>query len=355
MILLSMKVYQKKALKQISLASIVALNLFIKTKDLVISRMFWGRSNFYKNLTFSIIFSLTIFVSVSGIVAKISGTNSIDTLALSSEITTGQYDILQQGGSIETVLGIDPEVGIKFEKYTVKEGDTLESIAQNYGVSIDTIRWANKDTVSAFTNEIETGWVLSIPPIDGVLYKVKDGDNIQKIIQITGGNEFDIREFNELGANTEPNEGDILFIPNGNFYRPDIDVADIPRGVFINPLKDPSCAGYVVTRGFLSYHNGVDLAKSTGCIISAVANGYVEYAGWSNYGQGYNVVIDHGGGIKTHYYHGDGTFWVQAGQRVQQGDPIMYMGTTGNSTGVHLHFSLFKDGVAVDPEPFVPY
>jgi murein DD-endopeptidase MepM/ murein hydrolase activator NlpD len=345
---------KSKFIKSILLIKILN-NLLSKIKDALIPKMFWGRSNFYKNLTFIIIFSLTLFISLSGIVAKISGNDSLNTLALSTEITTGQYDILQQGGSIETVLTIDPNIGIKFEKYIVKPGDTLEQIAKNFGVSIDTIRWASRDVLNVFTNEIKPGWELTIPPINGVLYTVKEGDSIQKIIEETGGNEFDIREFNELGSDGIPQPGDILFIPNGNFYRPDIDVAAIPRGIFISPLQDKSCAGYNITRGFLSYHNGVDLAKSSGCIISAVANGYVEYAGWSNYGQGYNVIIDHGGGIKTHYYHGNGTFWVQTGQRVQQGDPIMYMGTTGNSTGVHLHFSLFKDGVAVDPQPFVPY
>ena len=69
---------------------------------------------------------------------------------------------------------------------------------------------------------------------------------------------------------------------------------------------------------------------------------------------GNNVQIDHGGGIITHYYHGSEVY-VRTGQRVSQGDLIMYMGTTGNSTGVHLHFTLFKNGVAVDPEGFVPF
>ncbi len=120
-------------------------------------------------------------------------------------------------------------------------------------------------------------------------------------------------------------------------------------------MQDPRCAGYVESRGFLSYHNGVDLAMWPGCPISAIASGIVVYAGWSEYGEGYNVRIDHGGGIVSHYYHGNGDIWVKKGDHVEQGQLIMFMGTTGNSTGVHLHLSLFKDNVAVDPAPYVPF
>ena len=84
-------------------------------------------------------------------------------------------------------------------------------------------------------------------------------------------------------------------------------------------------------------------------------NGTVIYSGWSSGGEGYNVRIDHGGGIVTHYYHGNGELYVKAGDKVQQGQPIMYMGTTGNSTGVHLHFSLFYKGRAIDPAPYVSF
>ncbi len=131
-------------------------------------------------------------------------------------------------------------------------------------------------------------------------------------------------------------------------------VVDIPRGVFSNPLSHPGCAGYTYSRGFTGYHRGVDLAKGSGCPIRAIATGKVEYAGWSPLA-GFNVRIDHGGGITSIYMHGNGTFWVNAGDRVQQGQEIMYMGTTGNSTGVHLHVELRKDGYAVNPAGFIPY
>lgn len=325
-------------------------------KAYVTSRMFWGRSNFYRNFTLTLMLTLTFLVSLSGLVYKISGSaESQNTFFQSDSSIVGQYDLLEQGGSIETVISIDPEIGIKIQKHVVKEGETLQSIAEDYNVTIDTIRWASSDVVNIFSNNVEEGWELSIPAINGVLYEVKPGQTMQSVINDTGGNDFDIIEFNELEPPYELVAGEFIFVPNGNLFRPDVDVTDIPRGVFTNPLSHSACSGYGFSRGFLSYHNGVDLPKAGGCPISSVANGYVSYAGWSPGGQGYNVVIDHGGGISTHYYHGDGTFWVQTGERVQQGQPLLHMGCTGNCTGTHLHFSLFKDGIAIDPAPFVPY
>lgn len=344
---------QTSRLKNLREKIILTINT---VKSYVTARMFWGRSSLYRNLSLSLMLTLTFVVSISGMVVKLSAnTVASDTLTLTDEVTTGQYDLLQQGGSIETVISIDPSIGIELQTYVVQDGDTLESIANDYNVTIDTIRWASQDTLNIFTNEVQAGWELSIPGINGVLYEIKPGDTFASIINTTGGNEFDIKEFNEIESEADLDAGDFIFVPNGNLFRPDVDVSGIPRGVFTNPLSNPDCYGYGFSRGFLSYHNGVDLSRGGGCPISSVANGYIEYAGWTSQGQGYNVIIDHGGGIKTHYYHGNGTFWVQAGERVQQGDPIMYMGTTGNSTGVHLHFSLFKNGVAVDPAPFVPY
>jgi murein DD-endopeptidase MepM/ murein hydrolase activator NlpD len=132
-------------------------------------------------------------------------------------------------------------------------------------------------------------------------------------------------------------------------------LGSLPKGTFDDPLTSPKCSGYRQTRGYTSAHNGADLAKNGGCPIRAVAAGTVTYAGWKGYGAGYTVIIDHGGGVETQYLHGDGNIWVKAGQHVSKGQDIMYMGTTGNSTGVHLHLTLKYKGVAIDPSPYIPY
>lgn len=332
-------------------------------KRRVVTRLFWGRSNFYKNITHFVIISITLAVTITGTIYGVrnSTANAQNTLS-AGETVTGQEDLLEQGGSIETVLATSSDNGgLNIINYTVQEGDSIETIAEEYNLNPDTIRSINADVGSiAFSDNLQVGWVLKIPSINGYIYEVKPGDTIDSIVTTAGVtnnevNRFNIIEFNNLQPPYDLAGISTIFVPDGNRdLRPSGSV-NIPTGVFIDPLSHSSCVGYNFTRGYLSYHNGVDLAKWDGCIISSMANGVVTYAGWRSQGQGYMVEIDHGGGIVTKYFHGNGEFYARTGQTVKQGDPIMYMGTTGFSTGVHLHFSLWKDGRSVNPRPYVPY
>ncbi|MCS7317678.1 MAG: LysM peptidoglycan-binding domain-containing M23 family metallopeptidase [Candidatus Dojkabacteria bacterium] len=327
--------------------------LYEKIKYKLIYKLFWGRGLFYKNVAHFVIISITIFFLLSGLFSKFYAIN-ISTKLYGTE-AFGNYDLLQQGGTIETVSRKEKSLtNIETITHIVEAGEDLISIANKYNRKPETIRWMNRNVVSPFGNNIPVGSVIKIPKnLDGVLYVVKAGQTIRDIVQETGGNEFDVIEFNNLKPPYTLIEGQHLFIPDGTLYNRDINIKGIPKGVFSNPVGHPECSGYIITRGWLSYHNGVDIAKWSGCPIRAIAAGRVIYAGWAP-GMGYNVQIDHGGGIVSHYYHASEVY-VRTGQFVQQNDIIMYMGTTGNSTGVHLHLSLFKDGIAVDPAPFVPY
>lgn len=342
-----------------------AVNTSNKFKSRLVSRLFWGRSNLYKNIThFLMIFIATIFL-VSGLMTKISTSNNVQTAFSQDQLQSGTTDTLYQGGSLETIARSEFGIsGLQTSVHIVAEGENLDTIASKYNVSADTIRWSNKtklDFSSFLTNYVAVGAELSIPNINGVLYTVKSGQTIDDVIKITSlnnteANKFNIEQFNNLQPPYTLTAGQQLFIPDGNLSSANLDsVYNIPKGIFANPLSNSNCAGYSYSRGFLYYHNGLDLARYPGCPIQAVANGTVIYAGWSSGGEGYNVRIDHGGGIVTHYYHGNGTFYVKVGDKVQQNQPIMFMGTTGNSTGVHLHFSLFYRGRAIDPAPYVPY
>jgi len=328
-------------------------------KRQVVSRLFWGRSNFYKNITHTSILIITIAVTLSGIVYRVSDVSAGGT-ALSGEYIVGSADLLTQGGSISTVLRTDNTnlSALQNRRHTVAFGETLESIAAQYNVSMDTIRWANPNLISPFTNDIQVGWDLAIPQINGVLYTVRSGQSLDDIISLTSVNNnesnfFNIVELNQLSAPYTLTPGTKLFIPGGNLFGEGFQVEGIPRGIFIDPLSSPDCDGYQYQRGFSFYHDGFDLSKWDGCTIQAVANGTVYYAGWEVL-SGLAIKIDHGGGIHTYYYHLS-DIYVKPGDRVQQGQAIGYMGTTGNSTGTHLHFVLKKDYIAVDPEPYVPY
>jgi murein DD-endopeptidase MepM/ murein hydrolase activator NlpD len=328
-------------------------------KRKIVSRMFWGRSSLYKNLVHFLVIVITITVTLSGIIYRVSDVSASGSV-LSGEYTIGSNDLLSQGGSITTVLRTDNTnlSALKNRRYVVQQGDTLESIAKSFNISMDTIRWANPNLISPFTNDIQVGWDLAIPEINGVLYAVRPGQTLEEIISLTNTNNdesnlFNIVELNQLTPPYNLTAGTKLFIPDGNLFSQTVAVEGIPRGVFTDPLSSPDCAGYLYQRGFTYYHDGVDLSKWDGCTISAVANGRVYYAGWENM-SGLTVKIDHGGGIHTYYYHLR-DIYVKVGDRVQQGGAIGYMGSTGNSTGTHLHFVLKKDFIAVDPEPYVPY
>lgn len=320
----------------------------------ITSRLYWGRSSFYRNFTYLVILIITSSLVLTGVVSRLGGVSSNAIFSGDSNIY-GLADLLLQGGSIETALVSQPGIlDLKVTTHVVQPGENLDSIAALYGRKVETVRWMNKDLVSPFTNSLQEGIQLQIPTnMDGVMYTVKPGQTIADIVRDAGSNEFDIVEFNNLTKPYVVTAGQQLFIPDGTLYSTDFNQEGIPRGVFSNPVSDPECSGYILTRGFLSYHNGLDLAKWPGCPIRAVANGIVTFAGFAP-AMGNNVQIDHGGGIVTHYYHGTEVY-VRQGQRVKQGDVIMYMGTTGNSTGVHLHFTLFKNGIAVNPDGFVPY
>lgn len=335
-----------------------------KIKFQIQSRLFWGRSSLYKNIThFLMIFIATAFLA-TGISNRITSSNVTNTIFQREILGTGTLDALYQGGSLELTsrnqIGI---TGLRIFKHIVQSGENLQTIADKYTITSDTIRWANKDKLdftSFLTDNVAIGLELSIPEINGVLYTVKPGETIDDIIRVTSlnndeANRFNIEQFNNLQPPYNLTAGQNLFIPDGNLKTASVGLYNIASGIFINPLSHPDCAGYSFSRGFLYYHNGVDLARWPGCPISAVANGTVIFAGQSNFGEGWNVRIDHGGGIVTHYYHGNGEFYVKTGDRVKQGQPIMFMGTSGNSTGVHLHFSLFYNGIAIDPAPYVPY
>ena len=340
--------------KKISTLAITTTNI----KSLFVSRLFWGRGSLYKSAAHFIIFSITLFVALAGIVSRVSGVN-VTAKSLNGSITIGSDDLLQQGGSITAILSVDEtnSTGLKTSIHTVTSGETLDTIAKKFNVTADTIRWYNSSLISPFSNQLQIGWGLKIPLINGVLYTVRANQSLNDVIAATSANNsesnnFNIVEFNNLTSPYTLHQGQQLFIPDGNLIKQSIQVAGIPKGVFINPLTDSSCSGYTESRGFTSYHDGVDLAKWTGCNLEAVATGTIIYAGWENI-SGNCIKIDHGGGIVSYYYHLK-EIYVKVGQRVQQGESIAYMGSTGNSTGTHLHFTLKKDGEAVDPALYVP-
>jgi len=374
----------KKIFGKTSRAAKTGLRSSIKSgqsyyKSKILSRFFWGRSNLYKQVLHFFIFTVAILIALSGFTVA-AYSNQSKNRSFSAEASTfGDLDQLEQGGNIETILLASTTANFQIINHKVKDGESYDDLAARYNVEVESIKLSNLDTIDYYQDDPPEGETLRIPDINGVLIKIDEDDTLDKIMDdLLNGSRLDVIEINNLrGPEYALDPGEFILVPDGRIdpppkpvtatspsasYSPYVPVSiPIPspseavlRGVqFVDPLF--GCGGYGYSRGFSSWHPGVDLTKGGGCWIRAAASGTVTYAGWANGGQGFMVRIDHGNGVQTEYFHGDGRFNVQAGQAVGQGDQIMYMGCTGFCTGTHLHLTMKLDGILIDPAPYVPY
>lgn len=226
--------------------------------------------------------------------------------------------------------------------YTVREGDSLSLVAEMFKVTTNTIMWAN-DIPRA--TAIQPGDTLIILPIVGVQHEVKKGDTIGTIAKKYEGDIDEILAYNELSSADQISVGDTLIIPGGEIHKAPTRVAAQP--VSVSGSGGVSTAGYshpapgsVKSQGIHGY-NGVDLAGSYGSSIRAAAAGEVivsKNSGW-NGGYGQYIVIKHPNGTQTLYAHLSGNS-VGVGNYVTAGQVIGAMGSTGKSTGTHLHFEV---------------
>lgn len=227
-------------------------------------------------------------------------------------------------------------------EYTVQPGDSLSFIARDYGVSIESIMWANGLRDS---NSIREGNILKIPPISGVIHTVKSGDTINTIAKKYGANAENIIAYNSLPQDGKLQINDELIIPDGKiatagtpYTRTAISFAHLPNldNYFAHPTND---LGRISQ--WLHGRNGIDIANSYGTAIYAAAGGTVVGTAVSGYNSGYGlfVKISHPNETDTLYAHLSKVL-VRSGETVQKGQQIGNMGSSGRSTGSHLHFEV---------------
>ena len=224
--------------------------------------------------------------------------------------------------------------------YTIRPGDTIQGIAKSFDVSVNTILWAN--SISDF-RALKVGGELVILPVSGVKHEVKKGDTIQGIAQRYRASITDLAQFNGLAPDAELALGSTIIVPDGELPQ----AAPLASGgasvkTFANL---PSSEGYYLrpilggrrSRGLHGY-NGVDLASSCGQPVLAAADGEVlvsRSSGW-NGGYGRYVAVTHPNGTQTLYAHLR-ELSISVGQSVRQGAVIGTIGSSGNSTGCHVH------------------
>ncbi len=249
--------------------------------------------------------------------------------------------LFPETGPSGTIVNIEEGHSDQISLYVVREGDTLSQIAKMYGVSVNTIMWANE--VNSKT--LKAGDKLVILPISGIQHVVKSGDTLKSIALKYRADMNEIAQFNSLLAGQALAIGTHIIIPDG-------EAQSIPKSSGstekLRGTGGPNYVGYYMspllsyrrTQGLHGY-NGVDLAASKGAPVMAAADGEVIVSknyGW-NGGYGEYVVIAHSNGTQTLYSHMSGNITYQ-GMRVVQGQVIGYVGSTGKSTGPHLHFEV---------------
>jgi len=277
---------------------------------------------------------------------------------------------------------IPPRPKVEVITYTVQSGDSIFSIADEFGIRPETVLWGNHETLVDNPHFIKTNLDLNILPVDGTYYQWSEGDNIGAVAGFFGvevediveypGNRFDLTEVESGSLSLEP--GTWLIVPGGHrdivdwgppaisrdnpasasFYGPghcgSILSGAVGTGTFVWPTTERFLSGYTYNPPL---HPAIDIGGAEGNPIYAVDSGVVVYAGWSNFGYGYLVVIDHGTGWQSAYAHLSGV-GVICGQSVFQSATIGALGTTGKSTGPHLHFELMFYGAKVNPLGVIP-
>jgi len=327
---------------------------FEKGKGILVVLLYKQRGRMSKRLIHSGMAGITAFGAlVAPIIAEEFPGNGVDPWEAQSPSSVLSASISDE--SYETL--ISQKARDKIVEYTVQPGDTVSVIAEKFGISEDTIRWQN-DLKSK--DSIKVGQTLEILPVTGIMHKVQKGDSVYSIAKKYDTSPQAMVDFPyNTFVNDETFElaiGQTIIVPDG--VKPD----ETPWSPVARVRQITPDAGTVVASGsfvwptagtitqyYSWYHPGIDIANRAAPSILAADAGTVIVAGWpDNYGYGNRVVIDHGNGTQTRYAHLS-KIYVVIGQTVNRGDTIGQMGSTGRSTGTHLHFELIRAGAKLNP------
>lgn len=274
-------------------------------------------------------------------------------VAYEADVAIDNFALVGGAGPIggQAATAEDDGMSDQITIYVVHAGDTISTVADMFGVSPNTIRWANdikkEDTISV-------GQTLVILPISGIKHKVIKGETVASIAKKFGGDVDEIIQLNdEVSATGALVAGMEIIIPDGELGTPVVTTKKTSGGTDAKKrgkertygTGGPTLSGYFIrpiSGGRCSQpthaHNGVDLAASTGTPIVAAASGTVIIARSGGWGGGFGsyVVINHSNGTQTLYAHMSKVL-THAGAHVEQGEMIGKVGSTGHSTGPHLH------------------
>jgi murein DD-endopeptidase MepM/ murein hydrolase activator NlpD len=326
-------------------------------KDTIVRLLLFKRGKYSVSIVNSSFIVLTIILTVTVPIVAQNNPFRQDSLFSESILYSTNEKLISLDEDQISLDTIRSKIRDKVEMYTVQNGDTLQSLAKKFEVSEKTITWAN----SLKTTKLRPGSTLKIPPITGVIHQVEPGDTIYSIAKKYGVkaqnivnfpfNEFKDESFNLIANST-------LVIPDGVLYEqssgpaPDTYAfAKVVEGVrgssnFIWPTRG------IITQYPTVYHMALDIADNGAPPILAADAGTVIYSGCFSWGYGCHIIIDHNNGYRTLYGHMSRRD-VEQGDVVSQGQQIGVMGSTGRSTGMHLHFEVRQGNVLLNPQTFL--
>lgn len=239
----------------------------------------------------------------------------------------------------------DMPISIELANYRVQRGDSLEKISRKFGVRIDTLISINKITN---VKQLQAGTIIKIPNMDGIVHIVQKGDSLVAIAKKYKTDVITLADVNNLETNTLQAK-QVLFIPGARLPTEELKRA---LGTFIQWPVRGELSSYFGYRpnpftGITQFHNGIDIRANIGTSVKASIDGTVAETGYSTV-YGNFIILKHSNGYQTLYGHLH-KIYVSAGQKVTQSTIIGLTGNTGMTTGPHLHFSIFKNGKAINP------
>lgn len=251
------------------------------------------------------------------------------------------------GGALETA----PTPPAGFRLHQLAAGETISSLMTMYDLSLEAIVGANPDVSSL--DRLPVGLELLIPPAKGLVITLNEGETVLDVLDAYEVEPLEFLKANAIDSPADLVEGQMLFLPG---IRP-LEALDRLAKVreaenrYLWPVHGRITSYYGrrnLGMGTSNFHSAIDIAAPYGTPITAARSGTVTYAGWSNRGYGYLIKIRHAGGDETWYAH-ESKVLVSVGQYVSQGEIIGRIGSTGLSTGPHLHFEVRERGRPVNP------
>ncbi|WP_020005620.1 M23 family metallopeptidase [Brachyspira innocens] len=253
--------------------------------------------------------------------------------------------------SDNTLVG-DGTIGMKYDEYIIEEGDNLTVISRKIGANLDTLVSVNKISNA---NRLRPGQKIIVPNRNGLLYTMKKGESIEDVTERYDVSLKRVLTFNKISDASNIEEGDDIFLPGAKYTLDErIDKFGQMFSLPTTITRISSVFGYRVhpITGVRTKHMGVDIPGRLNTPVYAARKGKVIFAGYSG-GYGNLVIVRHDKGYTTYYGHLN-SITTKAGANVGVGVMIGRMGSTGRSTGSHLHFEVRRNGVALNPADFIP-